>query len=354
MIGFFPLFCLFLLLTAELRTKLFSPALLLLILALFLAVAPIIIWNSQHDWITFQHTATHFQAEVKTQSLFKTLITHFNWCIEFQASQFLLMSPMLWLGMTFTFFAMLKNYRNWNQREKYLACFSLIPLLGILLLSTRQSLEPNWGAAFYPAGIILFVAQLEKLTSTKLQIVFSPSFKSLTFNTGILCTLLCYITTLGINFSPLSNTKYDFTNRLKGWKSFAQEVNETLAEHKDEDYQYISTTGRSIISELAFYLPKQPHIHRFNSTNITDSQYDIWGLPETAYRKESILISDHRKPLNADLTKHFSSIKHLGTTTPNSQAAHQYSIDLWLAQPHHDSTSMSITNITPPDNSVRK
>src|SRR5690606_35111108 len=125
------------------------------------------------------------------------------------------------------------QFRKLPRRERFLLCFSALPLLTVALLSMRQRIEPNWPAAFYPAGMILLAGwathcvRFDNLMD-HFRSWFYPcvgiggSFAVATY------ALPSLIVPLGID-----GTKLDPTPRLRGWKELgtqAAEARQTIPE----------------------------------------------------------------------------------------------------------------------------
>ena len=51
----------------------------------------------------------------------------------------------------------LRYFWRLDRRERFLVCFSGLPMLGVVGLSLLRRVQPNWPAGFYPAGIVLVV-----------------------------------------------------------------------------------------------------------------------------------------------------------------------------------------------------
>jgi undecaprenyl-diphosphatase len=353
MCGFIPLMGLFLLLSKPDRTRIFSLSPYMIVAIGSLAIVPLLYWNMQHDWLTFQHTASHFDTEQVN------LLKRLSWFGEFAAGQVALVSPLLWFALAIVFVVASRKLWSLERNELYLLCFSGIPMWGVLLLAFRQRLEPNWPAAFYPAGIVLVAGVLLQAVPVAAQIRFPRNYLRWSLTSSAFCVSLFYLATWIIPLSPLANSSWDFTARLRGWQELAHDVDAILpADYATGKYQFVATTGRSTISELAFYLPSHPVIHRFNPSDRIDSQYDYWGVPHDLSTHETIILTTANQPLNQELSARYQEVSPLGQVDLSLGKNRERGVKIWIAkpfpqQPHSASPNSQIAREIQPSTSIR-
>ena len=151
MLGFLVLGGFFIATSRDDRRELLKPAVWLWVVGSLAFLTPVLWWNSQHGWITAQHTSQHFAGE--SVSVLKRLAR----CGEFVGSQFGVLSPLTCFLVLAVIVAALKSFLRLRRRERFLLCFSGLPLAGVFVLSAVQRVEPNWPASFYLAGVVLLV-----------------------------------------------------------------------------------------------------------------------------------------------------------------------------------------------------
>jgi len=271
MMGFIPLAGIFLLVSAEDRRELLRPGFWIWAVGSLLFLSPVLWWNTQHGWITAQHTGSHFAGE--SVGILKRL-SRFG---EFLAAQLGVASP-----VTASLFAAVgvmafRAFPRLGRRERFLLCFSGLPMAGVLCLSLVQRVQPNWPAAFYPAGVVLLVGwALNKAKGLSLLRAGERKLRRAAV-VGAVCAVVAYILPFGLG---LEGTKLDPAVRLRGWQRLGREVGGKFAEMPNPDETFVLvTTGRTAASELAFYMPQQPRVYIWNSTGDIYSQYDVWGGP---------------------------------------------------------------------------
>lgn len=311
MLAFYPLAGLFLLVSPSRRALLWSPRLWLTACAGLLFLTPVVYWNYQHDWITFQHTASHFQEHTTT------LLTRLARSSEFFLGQIGVVSPVLWLAVFGTLAAALRRPWRLNEAERYLLCFSGIPLIGIILLSLTRRLEPNWSAACYPAGVILTTAVLLGRSSLSDALRHRQRRLTWAWGTGLACSLLTYAAITIVPASPLAGTPVDITCRLRGWRDLARQFEELRGTHERQTGRkplIIATAGRDITSALAFYLSDQPLVPFWSDDHAgVNCQYDLWARPELARHRDVLVIVPPGTPLPASLEQSAGTWTTAGT-----------------------------------------
>ncbi|OYW12824.1 MAG: hypothetical protein B7Z55_17945, partial [Planctomycetales bacterium 12-60-4] len=92
----------------------------------------------------------------------------------------------------------------------------------------------------------------------------------------------------------------------------------------------ISATGRSPVSLLAYYLPGQPRVYRWNPTGIVESQHEIWGGPQENLRGSNALIATHvGQEIPPELAAAFRSIEPAGIKETHLGGRRWEKLQLW-------------------------
>ncbi len=292
MMGFIPLAGVFLLTSREDRREFLRPGVWIWAIGSLLFLAPVLWWNSQHGWITAQHTSSHFAGQ--SVGLLKRLTRSG----EFMATQFGVVSPVTCALFAAVGFLSLRAFRKLGRRERFLLCFSALPMIGVLCLSLTQRVEPNWPAAFYPAGVLLLVGWalqkaegLSPLRNGKLALRRAVTV-------GAAFAGVTYILPFGLG---LEGTKLDPVIRLRGWEQLGEEVGTEFAKMpRSKETFVIVAIGRAETSELAFYMPQRPPIYLWNSVGDIRSQYDVWGGPQGKENWDAMIVTgDDGEPPDA-------------------------------------------------------
>ena len=264
-------------------------------------------WNAAHDWITFQHSAQHFEGNSSPWRFLQTVP-------DFVAGQILIVSPLTALpflviaGRLTRSRAFLKD-----RRLLLLLVFSFLPLLLFFVESFRQRMNANWPAVFYPAAIILTAAWLTgalSVGSTAAENLWRRRIRFWAPATGAVLVILTY----GLSFifahagslagrtNPLSS--------LTGWRQLAGEVDALRRSLPRADRVFFVVDHRETAAELAFYLPDQPRVFLWKGNRETiTSQYDLWPGPDEKMKGwDAVCIFRSQNPPSEALASAFATV----------------------------------------------
>jgi 4-amino-4-deoxy-L-arabinose transferase-like glycosyltransferase len=279
-----------------------------------LMLSPFLYWNLGHNWITFVHTAHHFDPH-ETKKLVS--LTSF---FDLLGSQAGIISPLLWLllmasGLFYlVFWATTRGYPYKDVR--FLAFFGIIPIMGIFLLSLRQNMNANWPAPFYEASIIMLSGIYTGKVSlgnvrviSAIKCLYRPALIL-----GLAMTVLLYLLPWSLSILKLDGGSLDPTKRLKGWKEVGLEAGKLYNGLPGKEKTFILATKRQIVSELAFYMPFQPRVYHWAvSPKRIKSQYEIWPGPWDKKGWDSLIFMPDENPLPKGIYDCFESVSLLRT-----------------------------------------
>ncbi len=321
MFGFLALGAFFLASSREDRPRLWRPLFWIWVVGSLLFLTPVLWWNSQHGWITVQHTGGHFASE--SIGLFKRLA----FSGEFVGSQFGVVSPvtcfLLWSVMA----AALRAFFRLGRKERYLLCFSALPMAGVLVLSLTQRIEPNWPAAFYPSAVVLLAACGTGGVQLKVWPRIRPNDLLRAVVVGIVFVSAMYLFVFGMG---LQGSKLDIAVRLRGWHRLGESVALRRAELPRLQKTFVLVTaGRAVASELAFYLPDQPRVFLWTPGPKIDSQYDLWGGPKGMRGWDALIVTAPHTQFPSALAAAFERIEDRGLVDVPIGADRRHTYRIW-------------------------
>lgn len=255
----------------ELRRQLARPWPWLGLAATLSFLAPVILWNSRHDWITFSHTAHHFTGRSWHPLQMAGRL------LAFAGGQMGLTSPLHWIPLVALLVACLAAFGRLGRAERFLFLFSGPAILVMLLMTLRQRMNGNWPAVFYLSGMILLTAWAggrfhPGMISPRLRRWFRPGIA-----VGAALVLIAYLLPFVIPHTGLAGGELDPTRRLRGWSELGDAVGELRAAMPDPEQTFILTLGhRYTTSQLAFYTPGHPPVYRWADRRNLESQYELW------------------------------------------------------------------------------
>ena len=256
-------------------------------------LVPIVMWNSQHNWVSLRHVAG--QAGVAHRATFS-----FAGPLEFFAGQAAVVGP-IWFGaMICAVVALWRRAEPWAREQhsaaelRLLLYATVVPWAVFLAFSPITKVQPNWPVLSVLPGCIALALWLSRLLRARgseahrwgRALVTTGSF------VGVATVLLLHFTSvlmpvfawLARSAPPWSETpvaKYDPTARLRGWSQLGAAVGRQLAAQRAAGRDpFIVTDDYQVASEIAFYCPGEPNVYCLQSVlGDRESQYDLWPNP---------------------------------------------------------------------------
>ena len=300
------------------RKHLRKPGPYLAVLINVACATPVLIWNSQNQWITVQHVAENAGAGKPWEPTLK-------YFFDFVGSEFGLLNPVFFVAMIWAGIVFWKR----NRHNRYLVYFFSMgaPLFLVYLLQTfRSRVLPNWIA---PAVLPLFCMMVIYWdTQARLGLVWVKRWLTAGLILGCTMVLLAHDTNLvkkisgyylPVNIDPL--------HRVREWDKIAAAVDtyrqNLLSEGKPV---FLIADNYGLAGELTFYLPEAKRsvpsnpIVYYQTSPKPENQFYFWpGYTErkgdnAIYVRE--LSRDHPNPGPAPerLVGEFESVVDLGVT----------------------------------------
>lgn len=295
MLLFAPCTLLFLLTVPAYRRHLGTPHPYLAFALALLFLAPLFVWNANHDWLWWKHTATLGNRTKGAKP--------FRWFGDFWAGQLLVVGPVL--------FAQL--WGGWSRRFRtpasaFFVSFFLPVLLVCAFNSLRSKVEPNWPVPMHLTGLMLVA------------LVFSEAWASgrrgaraaiiATVGLSAYVTAAAFFPVLLTMFGPVSSNVGVKLNETYGWEQIAapvQAAREELA--KEGRGVFVASVNYRVNSILAFYLPDKPQTKGLYLRSRRD-QYWLWTDPETLVGQNAVLVFDNENEDAVTLARrYFASVE---------------------------------------------
>ena len=302
MLAYLVLMIIFLLTSRRDRHHLSSPRPYLLVVLALAALLPPLWWNMQHDWITFKHTAHHFESNPHRLKTFA----------EFVYGQLLIISPITCSLFVLLNAGLLARFNKQDRRVRFLLLFGGSSLLFFVMMSLRQRINANWPAVFYPAGMLLLAAwgcgeiSGGRLLPDSWRKLFVPGVL-----VGALFAFLTYALPFALPLTPLGGGHLDPTARAKGWQQLAHEVEEVRQGLPENEKVSLASPTRQVVSSLAFYLPGQPQVYMWSGQPGVQSQYDLWEQPDAGTMRDWLVVLEEGALPAIGLEKSFTSFEKI-------------------------------------------
>ncbi|MGF1582509.1 MAG: glycosyltransferase family 39 protein [Gemmataceae bacterium] len=285
MVLWLPSLGIFLLTSPKHRVELCKPGFWVASLLIGLSSLPIIIWNWQHDWISFHHVKHVAGLRDSSQRVY--------WY-----------GPLLFIGIQFgllmglwfvVWTRSMLYYAPWKRvtpQHSYLWWMSAVTFLVFFSFGfTTKGGKANWAVMSYIAGIPLCVGWLAHYWKR------SGSFqRSSILAWSIAVSLLGLALTIHIHKpswsypvlvriageptprNPTPLRRVDPTCRLRGWQFLASEVDHEVRKLRKQGIEPIVASGSwSVVAELSFYGQETKAIYYFGvPLGCRHTQYDLW------------------------------------------------------------------------------
>ncbi len=292
-----PSVLLFTVVSKNQRKWLLTPHPYLAVVLAFLVFSPVLIWNAQHEWISFA-----FQGSQRASGMGHWKVKHFG---ELLGSQFFILSPYLFVLV----FATLIRYgrRVFSDLEdKILLLLSsgLITTVFFIAVSFRSLVKMNWLAPAYWSLIILGIYY-----------IFQSPSRFNRMRIGVFSSIL--FLGIGILVVAIPNVPLGEGNTWSGWKQAAQNVDTLQDSLRNEgETPFIFSTNYKASSLLRFYLPGQPRTYAQDIIGKPALQFDVWAKDEGLKGRTGLLVVDDRREYrfkSKQITPYFKEVKKLRT-----------------------------------------
>jgi|GEM_PF-227626 len=266
-----------LLLTADGRRRLRTAGPWIAALAVLVGVAPVLLWNWQHDWATFRFNLMIRQtAAIRSLSLYHLL--------EYGAGQVLALSP----GVALLGVAAL---RRMARRQPFWACegatlflwvSAVLPIGLFLLVSLTRRVGIHWPAAGWLSAIVL--AAVEEGERRPPSAIRSPTVlrdlrsRAMAWAWGFFLVLLLAawgLYLLGPFTKPVWLSEW---NTVYGWRDLGRRVAEEQKRLTAESGTGTVLFARSyaMAAQVAFYTPGHPIVALWAPPAVHGQEYRRW------------------------------------------------------------------------------
>ncbi len=282
MVLWLPSVGLFLLTSSRNRGLLLQRGFWVMVLMASVCCVPILVWNFQHNWVTFRHVGG--QAGVHQP-------IHWLGPLNFVGVQFALL-----LGFWFVaWVAALSAHPPWKESDpgiRYLWWMSTPMFATFLLFGFKTGGgEPNWPVTAYLSGLVLAAAWVARQLGDP-----RAWYRRLTAGGLATACVLGILLTLLMHFSvqaqpvllrlsgaptpsrPMPLRRIDPTCRLRGWAYLGDEVDRVRTRLRNEGVEpLLAANSWSLPGELGFYCEGHPTVYSLGlALGDRWSQYDFW------------------------------------------------------------------------------
>ena len=330
----FPLLMvIYLLVSPTQRAAIRNPRLWLSILMGFAALIPVVVWQRQHGWITLTHMKEHFdRAE-------PTWVNHLGWFFQFPLTQAALYSPGTWAALLGVLGMALIRWKQGDRRTWFLLVFSAPALLAFHLLAARQDVHANWPAVFYLSGFVLLAAWMDVAALASLgDEVTREKWRRNAIKVGLFFSALMYALPMVVRPAGYAGDRRvdGYFGALRGASEAGVKAGEFLSKVPNPEKTFVVVMGhRYHAARMAFYMPQQPRVFRWQKDGLIESQYEVWPGPADKKGWDALILypaaeSGVKRELASSLRKSFASTSKMGDVEVNigKGSVHSYQVFL--------------------------
>ena len=307
MILFFPGMGLFWLLAPGQRLRIFLGALVSGLVAL-LIFTPVLVWNAQHDWISFRFQLGHGFSRNTHSSLSNILY--------YIGGLFLLATPLLG-GLCF--WSCGKGVGSPQRQKRFLAAFFWIVVLFFGYSSLKASGQMNWAMLAFFSGILLVAQEWPG---------YARGWRIATV--GLLLVGDALMMTYALLPAQLpGGARWSECDRRRAHEFFgAKEIAQAVqAKFQESGADFLCASSHQVLGRLSFYAPElrailwQPQAGRYRYPWINDRQ---WAGKTALWATQK----QHRE----DIQKYFQEVTPLGTLEIAYNPTHKETLYFYLAR----------------------
>ncbi|MGD8940727.1 MAG: glycosyltransferase family 39 protein [Gammaproteobacteria bacterium] len=265
---------------------------------------PNLIWNAQHGFPTFQHTAEISRLGQKT--------LHFDELGAFLGGQ-LGVFGLIFFPLMLYIFSRAKSLWD-SESYRFLICFAL-PFIAIICLQAFLGrAHANWATPTYVGGCILVAAYLINHQRIKIWLI------AIAIN--LLLTVTVYHWHDFANAFDIKLTaKTDPFKRVQGWREVAKPVERILAQYPSA---ILLADTRDTLAELIYYVKPHPlNAVAWNPHGALENHYELVTTMDDKLGKDFIYVTEKSDlPL---IRQSFESVQEL--TEIHKNIYDSYSLD---------------------------
>ncbi len=237
------------LLASKYRTVLRRKEIYFTMLMALVIFTPVILWNAQHDWVSFRFQLMHGMGGAKVFKL--------KYLADFVGGQALTMNPVFLFALLYY---AIRHFRANLRDEKTAFLFwpFLITFAFFLYGGLFKKSEANWAVPAYISGAILLAYWIRKCNHRWV------------YYAGINLTILMVALVKYPEVFPHLPKKLVMKQQFMGYK----EIFRQAGRYTENPDTVILSDSYQHASEAWYYLPGRPEVHILTPTRI--SMYDFW------------------------------------------------------------------------------
>lgn len=223
---------------------------------------PVIIWNINHNWLSFSF---HLYQRHSKELTFK-----FDILLQFIIVQMLVVSPVLFYG----YFKVI--FKNFHKKDvKLLSLYGTPVFLIFLFSSLFTEFKIHWAAMAYIPWTILLSNYIN----------WNRFWKYIGIGLAVFLSLFIFTQ----SYYPIAAIppKDDITTDMHGWDQVGKKVQSYYNDLEQDDW-FLFSNRYQLSSQLAFYLPDKDYVYSLNNKT---EQFDFWKDEKELIGKNGVFVT---------------------------------------------------------------
>lgn len=255
--------------------------------------APNILWNAQHQFVTFRHTDDNVFS--KAVEIYPVDM------LEFIAAQFVVFGPILLVALVANLLSLLRTPKAQRSANAIILHSFVWPLaVAGVIVSLLAGAQAHWISPVYLAGTLIVVPYLLQQ---------KPRWLRASLILHLLLLLAFYAAPTVI---PMLQLKHDPLARAFAWNALADTVRPLAEAHPDA---VLMTNERKIAAALTYQLRDlrgaQEPVYKVKITNQMRDHYDLLSAEQDFSQRERLVILRDTCPGSISLVAHATPLKCL-------------------------------------------
>jgi len=262
---------------SKLRRSLFTAYPYLALTLAIIVFSPVILWNAEHDWISFR-----MQFGDRAGKATHGSIIHYRYIFQLLGTQLAMLTPLV-----FALFvrSCIKMATEWRQHAVIWLQFlsGAVLILGFTVISLTSKVKLHWMLPGY-LGIIVCIA----LLFNKAAVMHSKWIKI-----GVGFSLVLIVA--GHILFVVPGFQIFQVNSWSGWRQFAEKVIKLQDKMGGQDRVFIFTDSHKTAAYISLYAPDHQRTYAQNIIGGFSKQLSVWGVPESLNGMAALYISTRPK-----------------------------------------------------------
>lgn len=272
-----------------------------------LGFLPILVWNMQHNWVSFRHVAGQAGLAPSSEGPVDRLGRALIGPLEYAFGQLGVMNA-VWLVLLVGI--CVSAWRSDHLRQRFLVAATVVPFAVFLGFSPLTKIQPNWPLTGIVAGLVLLSGWMFRHVATdvvrnRTWVIRGGAGFGLLVLAGVHLWPVTGLPMLagvlgGPTISEPTPLRWaDPFNRLRGWRELGVEVGKLRDAFDAQGPEPIIVADHyQIASQVAFYTPGNPTVYCAQPAfGERQSQYDIWAHPLTESLDRPVIYVGTLRPM---------------------------------------------------------